>query len=273
MMRDLMAFANAYGTAGRRCCADGTARNHRAHRKRSCRACVASLPQRIIPSVAFPEQDVGTPLTDEEFERLMEFLDEHVSFGGEGFFGLLHAVAVAPSPIPASRWMSVVLPEQGLAATRAPEQIIAHVVQSLCEVMSALAQQIAMTPPEDDEAACEQFAAGYVAGAELDPEWRGNADRWTFAGPFAYLCGRRDLVPARMLGQIETANSPAEARSTVCRQMGSLVIAAHDSFLPYREASAIAQGSPVRRSTPRVGRNEPCPCGSGKKYKKCCGAS
>ncbi|MBR6467995.1 MAG: SEC-C domain-containing protein, partial [Desulfovibrio sp.] len=22
---------------------------------------------------------------------------------------------------------------------------------------------------------------------------------------------------------------------------------------------------------PRVGRNDPCPCGSGKKYKKCCG--
>ncbi len=28
----------------------------------------------------------------------------------------------------------------------------------------------------------------------------------------------------------------------------------------------------VRYETPRPGRNEPCPCGSGKKYKKCCGA-
>lgn len=27
----------------------------------------------------------------------------------------------------------------------------------------------------------------------------------------------------------------------------------------------------VRRTTPKVGRNDPCPCGSGKKYKKCCG--
>ena len=26
-----------------------------------------------------------------------------------------------------------------------------------------------------------------------------------------------------------------------------------------------------RRETPKVGRNEPCPCGSGKKYKNCCG--
>ena len=28
---------------------------------------------------------------------------------------------------------------------------------------------------------------------------------------------------------------------------------------------------PLRRSGPRVGPNDPCPCGSGRKYKKCCG--
>ena len=28
----------------------------------------------------------------------------------------------------------------------------------------------------------------------------------------------------------------------------------------------------VKRAEPKVGRNAPCPCGSGKKYKKCCGA-
>jgi preprotein translocase subunit SecA len=27
----------------------------------------------------------------------------------------------------------------------------------------------------------------------------------------------------------------------------------------------------VRRADPKVGRNDPCPCGSGQKYKKCCG--
>ena len=27
---------------------------------------------------------------------------------------------------------------------------------------------------------------------------------------------------------------------------------------------------PFKRDSPKVGRNEPCPCGSGKKYKKCC---
>ena len=29
--------------------------------------------------------------------------------------------------------------------------------------------------------------------------------------------------------------------------------------------------TPVRRAEEKVGRNQPCPCGSGKKYKKCCG--
>lgn len=28
---------------------------------------------------------------------------------------------------------------------------------------------------------------------------------------------------------------------------------------------------PFRREAPKIGRNDPCPCGSGKKYKKCCG--
>ena len=30
---------------------------------------------------------------------------------------------------------------------------------------------------------------------------------------------------------------------------------------------------PVKRAAPKVGRNDPCPCGNGRKYKKCCGKS
>jgi preprotein translocase subunit SecA len=34
---------------------------------------------------------------------------------------------------------------------------------------------------------------------------------------------------------------------------------------------APAAKKPVKRESQKVGRNAPCPCGSGKKYKKCCG--
>ena len=30
---------------------------------------------------------------------------------------------------------------------------------------------------------------------------------------------------------------------------------------------------PFRREAEKIGRNDPCPCGSGKKYKKCCGCN
>jgi preprotein translocase subunit SecA len=41
---------------------------------------------------------------------------------------------------------------------------------------------------------------------------------------------------------------------------------------PRRPAGPPPQNIQVQRSTPKVGRNDPCPCGSGKKYKKCHGA-
>ena len=37
--------------------------------------------------------------------------------------------------------------------------------------------------------------------------------------------------------------------------------------------AAEAPGMTVRRETPKIGRNDPCSCGSGKKYKKCCGST
>lgn len=37
-------------------------------------------------------------------------------------------------------------------------------------------------------------------------------------------------------------------------------------------SSGRASRSPIKRNVPKVGRNEACPCGSGKKYKKCCGS-
>ncbi|MBT4512005.1 MAG: YchJ family protein [Chloroflexi bacterium] len=39
----------------------------------------------------------------------------------------------------------------------------------------------------------------------------------------------------------------------------------------YFESGEAITPKPFVREAPKVGRNEPCPCGSGKKYKKCCG--
>jgi len=49
------------------------------------------------------------------------------------------------------------------------------------------------------------------------------------------------------------------------------VTADEGSAQAVQEAIEVA-ATPVRRDVPKVGRNDLCPCGSGKKYKKCCGA-
>ena len=49
----------------------------------------------------------------------------------------------------------------------------------------------------------------------------------------------------------------------------------YERFQAQQEAAASGQGQQVVKTIklekPKVGRNDPCPCGSGKKYKKCCG--
>ena len=69
-------------------------------------------------------------------------------------------------------------------------------------------------------------------------------------------------------------------RESATRQQGSAqrLTMNHGSFNPLARAQgsvvasqAQAHNTTIVRTTPKVGRNDPCPCGSGKKYKNCCG--
>ncbi len=45
----------------------------------------------------------------------------------------------------------------------------------------------------------------------------------------------------------------------------------HEAELRAEQGGQVAKVETVVHDGPRIGRNDPCPCGSGKKYKKCCG--
>ncbi len=62
----------------------------------------------------------------------------------------------------------------------------------------------------------------------------------------------------------------AKARATVLYEIIKVPFQQLFHEKPVEPKSTIAEGRTVRRAAPRVGRNEPCPCGSGKKYKRCC---
>lgn len=208
------------------------------------------------------------PLSEDEYDRLDELLEAVSPLDVDGLHGLLHAVAVAPSVVPISVWLAAVTPA-GLAQLDAEDvkEFASLLVRLHVDVLDAINQKQGYFPEPDDVAGCEAFAAGYVAGAELDPEWINDEARWTFASPLAYLGGRLDLVPKETLESIDENLAP-DPKEYMRRNLGGLIAATHDCFKKLRAPSTTPERS--ARGEARPGRNDPCPCGSGKKYKRCC---
>ena len=73
--------------------------------------------------------------------------------------------------------------------------------------------------------------------------------------------------PAIRRATSTTLNDPAAAPALV-----GAGVAGRQAPRPARTGGDDARVRTVRREVPKVGRNEPCPCGSGKKFKKCHGA-
>jgi uncharacterized protein len=64
-----------------------------------------------------------------------------------------------------------------------------------------------------------------------------------------------------------------ENRDKVIAHMATGLLQAYRYFREHRQVSPAAQRSATRRNTSKVGRNDPCGSGSGKKYKRCCGGA
>ena len=58
---------------------------------------------------------------------------------------------------------------------------------------------------------------------------------------------------------------------SIVRKMAKTMDVDLDAELREQAPVGVEPTMPIRRETPKVGRNDPCPCGSGKKLKKCCG--
>ncbi len=86
--------------------------------------------------------------------------------------------------------------------------------------------------------------------------------------PMMMLCHEHDEDPEMRPEPI----SP-EKREEVAVHMAAGLLGAYRYFRAHRQVSPDAYTSEPRRTAPKVGRNNPCPCGSGKKYKRCCGGA
>jgi hypothetical protein len=122
------------------------------------------------------------------------------------------------------------------------------------------------------EAVCREIARGYDRGVD-------NLEETLL--PVAHVLGVALPEADRWRAEREVRQRRQAERKAELDELGRRYLAAKAAGFdplarlgakPETEAETKADESqPVRRETHRVGRNEPCPCGSGKKYKKCCG--
>lgn len=105
-----------------------------------------------------------------------------------------------------------------------------------------------------------------------DPQWGWGWIGWARCYQFA-RAEMKDLKRAEQLlldglsiAQVRDSEQFAEELAALYEQQGRVKEA--------REMRRRAQPSQaLPRSGPKMGRNDPCPCGSGKKFKKCCGSA
>ncbi|MBN8742477.1 MAG: hypothetical protein BGP24_17775 [Lysobacterales bacterium 69-70] len=231
--------------------------------------------------------DLTQPLDDAEIEILSRFLDEHaVERDGMSFEmldGYLTAVLSGPDTIMPSEWLPLVWSgddeqaagdEAGVFEDEAEAgRILDLVMRHYNRVAGVLAQGGAEFEPwigefelEDGEVAAygQEWALGYLRGVSLREEaWSELLDDADWADDLEAL----DLL-ARGPDDEETGGEVAtqDQRDALIDSMVGFALDAHDYWLEQRLKPAT-----VRREQPKVGRNDACPCGSGKKYKQCCG--
>jgi uncharacterized protein YecA (UPF0149 family) len=86
--------------------------------------------------------------------------------------------------------------------------------------------------------------------------------------PFALLSGR---AREAAFEANEAWMDPADERRMMDSARDTLIDVILDNRAYWFERSIPDPTDPIRRESPKVGRNDACPCGSGKKYKHCHG--
>jgi len=80
-----------------------------------------------------------------------------------------------------------------------------------------------------------------------------------------------DMIFKVRLAAGEEVSNVYQTSSMVHEQLSGYDHLAQSMEAQRQQAGEMTKVETIRRDLPKVGRNDPCPCGSGRKYKKCCG--
>lgn len=223
--------------------------------------------------------DLLTPLTDVEYEELDDFLlsvehDDAVLDLSE-FDGFITAIVSGPQTIMPSTW----LPALWGGEDNAPvwdsladyQFIFGLMIRHMNTTSATLMEEPMEFEPMFMESTIDgvtywvvdEWCTGYMKGVALYP-----------LSAVMIPDMNEMLAPIRQFADPDGWDSLEGKDHREIRALQEQIVPAaraiHAYWLERRTPPGAEAGTYVHPE-PRVGRNDPCPCGSGKKYKKCCG--
>lgn len=206
--------------------------------------------------------------------RLMELLDAkseaHNTMRCDEVQGFMMALLSGPDALNPTNWLPEILGEESLFDAKERTEIERLVMAMAADMRMKLNEKIL---PDlwfyEDEAGNPDFYTwcnAYLYALDIVPtDWFEAVDQEEFEDLF---------YPIMALGSIYDDEENGE----VILHLNEKELTQLESDLPhvlldiywYWQA-IINKPQTVRREGEKVGRNDPCPCGSGKKYKACCG--
>lgn len=238
------------------------------------------------------ESTVQAQLADEQLDRLETLLDDPAlaeAMRLDEIQGYLCAALSGPQAIPEDDLLVDLLgSEEALesdAGQEAAGLLRAFAAALEAELAAGEPPVLLLYPKDDSEDSpsdylpwCQAYLAG-VDGAEEDwfealGETEADDDE-EIRDQISYLDER--LFPLMVLtGEAESAAREHGEEWAEGEELDEVINECEED-LPqavtdiYRFWLAKRGTQPIRREEPKVGRNDPCPCGSGKKFKQCCG--
>jgi uncharacterized protein len=190
--------------------------------------------------------------------------------------GFLTGIAIGPELVMPSEWLPAIWggDEPVFESMEQAQTVIGTIMGRYNEILRELD-----TDPEgyepvfwegpDGEVIAADWAEGFVDAIRLRPEaWRPlleDREALILLMPILALCGDAEGGSPLELDPEEDADLLAQAPDLI-----PACVAGIDGFWKERRGRPMAGSG--RAKSAKVGRNDPCPCGSGHKYKRCCGA-
>jgi uncharacterized protein len=225
------------------------------------------------------------PLTEAELDRLSSVLarfgDKH-SMNLEQLDGFLAALICGPDTVLPSEYLPVIWGDRIVVEdTFKAQPLLRDFLSMIMRHWNAIADTLhsgdvylpLLLEDETGISHANDWANGFLRGMELRKEdWADLLNDEQHGGwlvPILVLAHENSSDPAK---RPYAESVTAEMREKLIVGIAAGVTGIYRHFQTQRliEKEQLG-GTTVRRMTPKVGRNDPCPCGSGRKFKQCCG--